>query len=203
MRLKMIGIVDYGVGNYTSVQRAFQSLGYKCRASNDPNLLSESDIIVLPGVGAYPSAVSSLHNSDLFEFLRERAIKGHPILGLCLGMQLLANESLEFGKTEGLGLIPGQVVPLDSDQWHIGWNTLEVIDGDNLLLPISGESFYFNHSFIFDTSSEYRICMSRMEQSFTVGVRKANVVGLQFHPEKSQTAGRNLLKNLVEGLAGA
>ena len=203
MRLKMIGIVDYGVGNYTSVQRAFQSLGYKCRASNDSVVLSDSDIIVLPGVGAYPAAVSSLRSSDLFEFLRERAIKGHPILGLCLGMQLLANESLEYGKTEGLGLIPGQVVPLDSAQWHIGWNTLKVLNGDNLLLPSQGESVYFNHSFIFKTPSEYQICTASMEQSFTVGVRKANVVGLQFHPEKSQTAGLNLLKNLVEGLVGA
>ena len=199
----MIGIVDYGVGNYTSIQQAFQSLGYRCHPSNNPELLCDSDIIVLPGVGAYSAAVTSLHNSDLFEFLRERAAKGHPILGLCLGMQLLGNESREHGNTEGLGLIPGQVVPLDSAQWHIGWNTLEVMNGDNLLLPSNGESVYFNHSFILNTPSEYRICVARMEQSFTVGVRKDNVVGLQFHPEKSQTAGRNLLKNLVEGLTSA
>jgi len=136
---KSIGIVDYGVGNHTSVQRAFQALNYRCRTSSDPELLAENDLIVLPGVGAYPAAMSALHTRGLVEFLREQARGGQPMIGLCLGMQLLADESLEHGITAGLGLIPGQVVSLEPAHWHIGWNTIEVMNADKLLLPSDGE----------------------------------------------------------------
>jgi imidazole glycerol phosphate synthase glutamine amidotransferase subunit len=200
---KTIGIVDYGVGNHASVQRAFQALDYRCRISRDPEILAGSDLIVLPGVGAYPAAMSSLGECGLVEFLRERARRSHPMIGLCLGMQLLADESLEHGTTAGLGLIPGQVVPLEPARWHIGWNSVEVVNGDKLLLPSDGESVYFNHSFVFNAPQEYQVCVSRLDQPFVVGVRRGNVVGLQFHPEKSQRAGRIMLKNLVEGLTCA
>lgn len=203
MNRKTIAIVDYSVGNHASVQRAFQALDYRCRTSHDQEVLAEADLIVLPGVGAYPAAMSALHSSGLVEFLKERARSGQPIIGLCLGMQLLADESLEHGVTAGLGLIPGQVVPLVSVQWHIGWNTIEVINDDHLLQPSDGESVYFNHSYVFQAPKEYQICLSRLEAPFAVGVRRGNVVGLQFHPEKSQSAGQTMLKNLVEGLTCA
>lgn len=203
MSRKTICIVDYGVGNHTSVQRAFQALDYRCRTSSDPESLADSDLIVLPGVGAYPAAMSALHTRGLVEFLREQARGGQPMIGLCLGMQLLADESLEHGTTAGLGLIPGQVVPLESAQWHIGWNTIEVMNADKLLLPSDGESVYFNHSYVFNAPREYQMCVARLDQPFPVGVRRGNVVGLQFHPEKSQLAGRVMLKNLVEGLTRA
>lgn len=203
MSRKTIGIVDYGVGNHTSVQRTFQALDYRCRTSYDPEVLIESDLIVLPGVGAYPTAMAALHTRGLVEFLRERAFGGHPMIGLCLGMQLLADESLEHGTTAGLGLIPGRVIPLSPVHWHIGWNTIEVINEDELLLPSDGASLYFNHSYIFNAPREYQVCLARLGKPFPVGVRRGNVVGLQFHPEKSQLAGRILLRNVVEGLTCA
>ena len=203
MSRKTIGIVDYDVGNHASVLRAFQSLNYRCRVSRDPELLAQSDLLVLPGVGAYPAAMRALHACGLVEFLRERAHDGQPLLGLCLGMQLLADKSLEHGVTAGIGLIPGQVVPLKSARWHIGWNTIEVVNGDKLLMPSDGEFMYFNHSYVFEAPSEYQVCVARLNLPFPVGVRRSNVVGLQFHPEKSQRAGLTLLKNLVEGLTHA
>ena len=118
-------------------------------------------------------------------------------------MQLLADVSYEHGVTAGLGLIPGEVVPLITVPWHIGWNTIEVLNGDDLLAPSDRQSFYFNHSYVFRAPEEYQTCVSRLDQSFTVGVRRGKVVGLQFHPEKSQSVGRAMLKNLVEGLTRA
>jgi imidazole glycerol phosphate synthase glutamine amidotransferase subunit len=200
---KVIGIVEYGVGNHTSVERAFKKLEYRCRTSCDTKTLAHSDLIVLPGVGAYPAAMAALQTRGLVEFLREWAISGQPMIGLCLGMQLLADSSLEHGTTTGLRVIPGQVVPLNPAQWHIGWNTIEVMNNDELLLPSDGESFYFNHSFTFKAPVEYQVSVARMNQPITVGVRIGNVVGLQFHPEKSQRAGSTMLKNLVEGLTCA
>lgn len=203
MSRKTIGIVDYGVGNQSSVKHAFQALGYRCHTSSDPEVLATSDVIILPGVGAYPAAMSALYARDLVGFLRDSARNSKPIIGLCLGMQLLADESLEHGTTEGLGLIPGQIAPLDLASWHIGWNTIEVIKADKLLLPSDGESVYFNHSYVFNAPLEYQVCIARLNQPFPVGVRRGNVIGLQFHPEKSQLAGRVMMKNLVEGLTGA
>jgi glutamine amidotransferase len=200
---KTIGIVDYGVGNQSSVKHAFQALGYRCHTSSDRDVLAASDVIILPGVGAYPAAMSALHSRDLVGFLRDCARNSKPIIGLCLGMQLLADASLEHGTTEGLGLIPGQIVPLNLARWHIGWNTIEVINSYKLLLPSDGESVYFNHSYVFNAPLEYQVCIARLNQSFPVGVRRGNVIGLQFHPEKSQLAGRVMMKNLVEGLTGA
>jgi glutamine amidotransferase len=203
MSRKTIGIVDYGVGNHTSVQRAFHYLNYRCRTSCDPKSLANSDIIVLPGVGAYPAAMAALRTRCLIEFLRERARIGQPMIGFCLGMQLLADESLEHGITQGLGLIPGKVVPLLQPKWHIGWNTIQVMSADRLLLASDGESVYFNHSYVFNAPKQYQICVARVDQPIPVGVRRGNVVGLQFHPEKSQRAGRIILRNLVEGLTCA
>lgn len=200
---KTVGIVDYGVGNHTSVLRTFHELGYRCRVSSQFEILAASDVLVLPGVGAYPAAMSALHERALTEPLQNLARNGKPIIGLCLGMQLLADESLEHGVTAGLGLIPGVVVPLESARWHIGWNTIEVVNSDDLFQPHDGEAFYFNHSHVFSAPEEYQVAVSRLDQPFTVGVRRGNVVGLQFHPEKSQTAGRTMLRNMVERLTRA
>ncbi len=200
---KTIGIVDYGVGNLSSVAHAFRSLDYRCRVSSDRQALDECDMIILPGVGAFPTAMSALHACDLAEWVKETARSGRAMLGLCLGMQLLADSSLENGLTAGLGIIPGQVVPLGTGRWHVGWNSIEVPKAQDLLMPSDGKSFYFNHSFFFDAPGEYLLCRSRLDKAFTVGVRRGNVVGLQFHPEKSQDAGRKLLRALVEGLTHA
>ena len=203
MSRRTIGIVDYGVGNHASVWRALQALDYRCRISMDYELLSSCDLLVLPGVGAFPSAMAALFERDLVDFLRDQARAGKPMLGLCLGMQLLADCSLEHGVTAGLGIIPGKVVPLVSEPWHIGWNTVEVVNDEKLLMPSDGQSVYFNHSYVFDAPPEYQVCLSRLGAPITVGVRRANVMGLQFHPEKSQDTGRKMLKNVVDGLCDA
>ncbi len=203
MSQKIISIIDYGVGNHTSVSQSFKALGYRCRISSDLQVLAQSDVIVLPGVGAFPNAMTALHARGLVEFLRERSCSGKAIIGLCLGMQLLADESTEHGVTAGLGLIPGKVEALEPAHYHIGWNAIEVLNEDKLLLPSNGELVYFNHSYIFNSPREYQLCTSRLKHSFVAGVRRRNVVGLQFHPEKSQAVGRKMLQNLVEGLTCA
>ena len=204
MNRKTVAIVDYGVGNHTSVLRTFQALGHRCRVTNDREILAAADVLVLPGVGAFPAAMSALHQHGLANFLCELARQGKPFIGLCLGMQLLADESLEYGTTAGLGLIPGTVHPLRGMDRHIGWNSLEIVQPDPLLTPSDGESFYFNHSLVFDVPTAYQSAISRAYGSdFTVSVRRGNVVGLQFHPEKSQAAGKQLLSCLVEGLGHA
>ena len=200
MMRKKICILDYGVGNYNSVKNAFLGLDFPCFITSDLNHLSSSDLIILPGVGSFPAAMSALHSLGLVEFLRDIAHSGHPMLGLCLGMQLFADESLENGVTSGLSLIPGKVVPLGGGDFHIGWNTIKVVGNDCLLLPSDGNHFYFNHSLEFKTSIEYQLCVSNVSHPCVTGVRHKNVVGLQFHPEKSQDCGRVLLKHVVKKL---
>lgn len=200
MKRRTIGIVDYGIGNHTSVWRALHSLDYRCRISSDPEVLSESDVLLLPGVGAFGPAMAALHRHGLVTYLQDRARLGQPLVGICLGMQLLADSSLENGLTAGLALVPGQVTPFPRSCWHIGWNTIEVLGDDPILRQSDGKSVYFNHSYVFDAPEPYRICLSRLDEPFVVGVRRGNLIGLQFHPEKSQAAGRELLRNIVEGL---
>ncbi len=204
MKRKTIAVVDYGLGNHTSVLRTFQVLGHSCRITRDKEILTAADVLVLPGVGAFPAAMSALHQDGLADFLRELARQDKPFIGLCLGMQLLADESHEQGRTIGLGLIPGTVRPLLGMNWHIGWNSIEAVREDQLMAPSDGESFYFNHSFIFDVSADYQTAICRAgESSFTAAVRCGKVVGLQFHPEKSQHAGKQLLSRLLVGLGHA
>jgi glutamine amidotransferase len=203
MMRRTIGVIDYGVGNHASVERAFEALGYRCRVSHHRQTLDSCDLLVLPGVGAFPVAMTALERNGLADFLRKEVRDGRPLIGLCLGMQLLADESLEHGVTSGLGLIPGRVVPLPGNQWHIGWNSIEVTGDDPLLSHSDGQSVYFNHSYEFDAKPEYRVSVSWLGRSVVAAVRRGLVVGLQFHPEKSQSAGRVMLKNLVEGLVNA
>lgn len=200
MKRRTIGIVDYGVGNHASVWRALNGLGYRCRVSADFDVLNETDLLVLPGVGAFGAAMAELHRHNLVGYLREQSRLGKPIIGLCLGMQLLADASVEHGLTAGLGLIPGQVVPFDQARWHIGWNSIETVGDDPIFRPSDRKSMYFNHSYVFEAPVEFQACLARLERPFPVAVRRANMVGLQFHPEKSQSAGRTLLSNVIEGL---
>ena len=195
-----VGIVDYGVGNLASVWRALHQLGYRARISNDPAVLSATDLLLLPGVGAYPAAMDALNAQGLTQYLREQARSGRPIVGICLGMQLLSDSSTEFRLTAGLGLIPGLVVPLPDAGWHIGWNTIEVVNDDALLAPSNGQSFYFNHSYVFEAPPVYQASVARLQSPFPIAVHNQNVLGLQFHPEKSQDAGRRLLRNVINGM---
>lgn len=195
-----VGIVDYGIGNLSSVWHALRALEFRCRVSNNPRVLDAADILLLPGVGAFPVAMAALHQLGLVDYLRTQAAAGRPVVGICLGMQLLVNSSREFRITEGLGLIPGQALALNTDRWHIGWNAIETITRDPLFEPSHGKSFYFNHSYAVDVAPRYRICIARLGTPVTAVIRERNVVGVQFHPEKSQAAGRELLRNVVMGL---
>jgi glutamine amidotransferase len=201
-----IGIVDYGVGNIAAVLHALNAMGYKCRIAAMDETLANTDLLLLPGVGAFPAAMHALQVSGLVDFICQHALDGKPLIGICLGMQLLAESSCELGHTTGLGLIPGKVVELEQSRWHIGWNNIEVVNEDPLLVNYDGQNMYFNHSYVFNTPLEYQVAVARFDETsdpFTVGVRRNNVVGLQFHPEKSQRAGRNLLFSVIEGLCRA
>lgn len=205
MKRRTLAVVDYGAGNLASVTRALTGLGHRCRSTRDPAALAAADAVVLPGVGAFPAAMQALRQHGLADALRERAAQGQPLIGICLGMQLLADESLEQTPTAGLGLIPGRVRPLGRPAWHIGWNAIEVADDEPLLAASQGGALYFNHSFVFDTPQPYRRALAWADAvtPLTAAVRRANVVGLQFHPEKSQAEGRRLLSHVIEGLCHA
>lgn len=198
-----VGIVDYGMGNHASVIHSLRELDFRVRLSDVPEVLDTTDALVLPGVGAFPAAMQALHERGLVSYLQQQARIQRPIVGICLGMQLLTSASHEFKYTAGLNLIPGEVVPLTGAKWHIGWNTLECVNNDPLIQRSDGQAFYFNHSFCYKGPSEYQLALSRHPGPIAAVIKRNNSVGMQFHPEKSQTAGKMLLKNIIICLAHA
>jgi glutamine amidotransferase len=198
-----VGLIDYGMGNHASVTHCLRDLGCRVRMSSDVDVLSSTDVLLLPGVGAFPAAMQELVRRDLASYINDQARAQKPIVGICLGMQLLVSASCEHEYTAGLDLIPGHILPFESGGWHIGWNTLECSRPDPLLLPSDGQAFYFNHSFRYDGPDEYQMAKTRHQEPFAAIIRRGSVVGLQFHPEKSQGAGKALLRNLITGLAHA
>lgn len=206
MKRLTIGIVDYDTGNLASVKQSLQSMGYRSRIARDQETLDLTDLLLLPGVGAFPAAMRSLHAHGLAQYLIEKARQGKPVIGICLGMQLLADCSHEIELTSGLGLIPGEVIPLPDADWHIGWNSIEMQTADPMFTCGDGRAVYFNHSYAVHCPQEYRVGVTRINHTsdpFVVATRRNNVVGLQFHPEKSQAAGRALLASVIEGLCHA
>ena len=200
MKPPTIGIVDYGVGNLASVWHALHALQLRCRVSSDPAVLDRTDMLLLPGVGAFPAAMEALHRHGLVDYLQTRAKSGRPVVGICLGMQLLADSSTEHRSTAGLGLIPGEVRALNSGGWHIGWNSITTAQEDPMFGALEGQSVYFNHSYAVDVAPEHRLCMAQSPTEPVCAVmRRGNVVGIQFHPEKSQAAGREVLRRVVRG----
>jgi len=196
----MVGIVDYGVGNHTSVLRCVRQLGFRARISSQLNQLDQADVLLLPGVGAFPTAMERLHATGLASYLQRAAQLGRPLIGICLGMQLLAESSTEFRLTPGLGLIPGAVKSIGEPHWHIGWNSLEVAEGQLLLHASDGEVMYFNHSYAFQGPEDFVVARCRVREgceSLVAVIRRGSVWGLQFHPEKSQGPGLELLERLI------
>ncbi len=203
MSIITIGIVDYGMGNHASVAHSLRDIGFRVRISKEPAELDLVDALVLPGVGGFPAGMSALYERGLVTYLQEQARLQRPIAGICLGMQLLASASHEHEYTAGLDLIPGEIVPFADHGWHIGWNTLECVGNNPLLTASDGQAFYFNHSFHYQGPAEYQVAVARHPSAFAAAIRRGSVVGVQFHPEKSQAAGKELLKNLITGLVYA
>ena len=203
MKKLIIGILDYGAGNCNSVRNIVFTLGYRSRLISRPEDFVGIDLLLIPGVGAFPLAMKALNELGLITPIRESAHRGLPIIGICLGMQLLADASHELGITQGLELIPGEIKPIVEPKWHIGWNSLEVVQPDTISLLSDGDSFYFNHSYEFILPKEYIVGLSRVTRPVVAIVRKRNIVGFQFHPEKSQIAGMRLIDRAIKELVNA
>lgn len=202
----MIVLVDYGMGNLKSVGNALECVGAKVKVTSSPEEISMADGIIIPGVGAYADGMKNLSELGIVDVLKKEVLQNKkPYLGICLGMQFLADIGFECGKTKGLGFVPGSVVRLNPSEGkrfkipHMGWNNLKIIQpcpifdglGDN---PV----FYFVHSYHFEAVNEYISAVSYHGQNVTAAIWKENIFGVQFHPEKSQGMGLKLLENFYK-----
>ena len=198
----MIGIIDYGVGNLFSLRSSFAAIGAEAFVSGDPAELARADRLVLPGVGAFGDAAEKLRRSGLDAFVKEQAAAGKPLLGICLGMQLLFEKSYEYGEHEGLGLLKGQVVgmagklPADLKIPHMGWNALSLTKPARLLED--GSYVYFVHSFYAENCDASLAAVTDYGIPITAAVEQGNIFGCQFHPEKSGNVGLEILKKFCE-----
>ncbi len=203
----MIVIIDYGMGNLFSIQSAIRYLGAESVVTSDPNTISKADRIILPGVGSFYKAMGNLHAADLVEVLRETVISRQiPILGICLGMQLLGLSSTEDGFSEGLGLIEFPVEHFDDRKSeglkipHVGFNTVSVMQTSKIFMGLDAQvDFYFTHSYRMKfTDLPYVAGICRHGEPFIAAFEKEHICGTQFHPEKSQTNGLFLLRNFIK-----
>lgn len=202
----MITVVDYGAGNIGSVLNMIRKVGGQAVASGQSDELLKAEKILLPGVGSFDNAMSRLKNLALIEVFQERAEAGVPFFGICLGMQLLSNNS-EEGTLPGLGLIPGSVrrFKFDAEQAHLkiphmGWNRAEPLREHSLCKGLENDArFYFVHSYFYECENpEHVLFKSTYGSDFASGIQRENVMGVQFHPEKSHRYGMQLLKNFIE-----
>ena len=198
----MITIIDIGISNIKSITRGFVTQDYQVRVTSDPADVRLADSLVLPGVGAFPKAMEILRSRGLVEAIREHAGCGKPLIGICLGMQLLFTDSSEHEHTEGLGLIPGHVVRFPSDRPvpHMGWNSVDQARESILFRGIRNPSdFYFVHSYYTEPDNEEHVVgVSEHFGKFAAAVQKDSIYGTQFHPEKSQNNGLTLLSNFAQ-----
>lgn len=203
----MVAIVDYGVGNLFSLKSSFAFIGQDAVVTGDAEAIKKADRIILPGVGAFADAAKKLYDSGLAEVIKETAHDGKPLLGICLGMQLLFDRSFEYGEHKGLGLIKGDVLPIadkvtsDYKIPHIGWNALK-FKGEKVS-PLfkyinEGDCVYFVHSFYGANCDESLIATAEYGIDVAAAVNSGNVYGTQFHPEKSGDVGMNILRAFCE-----
>lgn len=198
----MIAIVDYGVGNLFSLQSSLKMIGADVIVSREAETLRQADKLILPGVGAFGDAICQLHKSGLFEVILSEAQQGKPLLGICLGMQMLFEKSYEYGEHEGLGLLKGQVVsmehriPAGLKIPHIGWNSLCFKQKDHPLFRYiqEGDCVYFVHSYYAQNCEDSLLATAEYGIELTAAVAQGNVMGCQFHPEKSGAVGLKILK---------
>ena len=201
----MIAIIDYGVGNLFSLKSSLKKIGVESCVSADPEVLRQADKLILPGVGAFADAAQKLRQSELDKVVKEQTALGKPLLGICLGMQMLFDKSYEYGEHEGLGLIPGQVVgmagviPAELKIPHIGWNELQITKPSKLFAYVKPDDYvYFVHSFYATNCDEAVIATTEYGAKLTAAVEKDNIYGCQFHPEKSGSVGLGILKAFSE-----
>lgn len=201
----MIAIIDYGVGNLFSLEHSFMAVGAKATVTGDPNAILLADHIVLPGVGAFGDAAKKLRKTGLDAVLRRSVDAGTPVMGICLGMQLLLDVSYEFGEHEGLGLIPGEVrpisevIPADLKIPHIGWNALQIVRPHPVFKSVRpGDCVYFVHSYYGAKCESSVVATAEYGAPLTAAIAKGNVCGCQFHPEKSGDVGLGILKAFCE-----
>ncbi len=198
----MVGIIDYGVGNLFSLRSSFAAIGVEAFVSGDAGELAKADRLILPGVGAFGDAAEKLRATGLDAFVREQAAAGKPLMGICLGMQLLFEKSYEYGEHFGLGLLKGQVVgmsgrlPEGLKIPHMGWNALK-LEKDAKLLE-EGSYVYFVHSFYAENCEDSIAAVTDYGIPITAAVEKGNIFGCQFHPEKSGNVGLAILKAFCE-----
>lgn len=194
----MIAIIDYGSGNLRSIANAFRRIGADARVTSDPQILAAADALVLPGVGAFGSAMAKLE--DLRETLLGNIRDGKPFLGICLGLQVLLSESQESPGVQGLDLIPGRVIriPPGNKVPHMGWNQLVIVKDSKLLEGAEDEYFYFVHSYYAEPSNDVVVARTDYGVEMTAAIESDNIHATQFHPEKSGEAGLDVLRNFVE-----
>ena len=198
----MVGIIDYGVGNLFSLRSSFAAIGVEAFVSGDASELAKADRLILPGVGAFGDAAQKLRDSGLDTFVKEQAASGKPLMGICLGMQLLFEKSFEYGEHAGLGLLKGQVVgmsgrlPEGLKIPHMGWNALRCTKPAKLLEE--GSFVYFVHSFYAENCEDSVAAVTDYGIPITAAVEQGNIFGCQFHPEKSGTVGLAILKAFTQ-----
>ena len=201
----MIAIVDYGVGNLFSLRSSLHSLGLDAAVTADPKAIRNADRVILPGVGAFGDAIDKLRSADLEEIVLEQAATGKPLMGICLGMQLLFDKGYEFGEHDGLGLLRGSVIPMQGTIPaglkipQMGWNALIQKRSHPLLKNVKeGDCVYFVHSFYAADCEDSLVATTEYGKELTALVAKENVMGCQFHPEKSGPVGLSILKAFAE-----
>ncbi|MBQ8027881.1 MAG: imidazole glycerol phosphate synthase subunit HisH [Clostridia bacterium] len=202
----MIAVVDYGVGNLFSLTCSLKTVGADIVVTGDKEAVLKADKIILPGVGAFSDAVKKLRNSGLDKIIIERAKSGVPLMGICLGMQMLFEKSYEYGEHEGLGLLKGQVVsmegrlPSELKIPHIGWNALHFTENETDLFKYIEENdcVYFVHSFYAENCEDSVVATAEYGKELTAAVQLKNIYGCQFHPEKSGDVGLKILKAFCE-----
>lgn len=204
--MKKVTIIDYGLSNLLSVQHAFAHFGAETLVTGKAEDVLAADALVLPGVGAFKDGMAGLEKLGLIEPIRQKAAAGTPLLGICLGMQLLFEKSYEYGEHEGLGFVKGEVCPLEPDLAdkslkvpQIGWNALHIVKDDPLFQYIrEGEYVYYVHSYYGKNCAESTLAVSDYSIPVTGAVRAGRVYGTQFHPEKSGDTGLRILKAFAE-----
>ena len=201
----MIAIIDYGVGNLFSLKSSFAAIGQEAVVTADPAVIHEADRLILPGVGAFGDAAQKLRDTGMADVVKREAASGKPIMGICLGMQLLFDKSYEYGEHEGLGLIRGEVRPISEvidpglKILHIGWNALIFKKPTRLFRYIKeGDCVYFVHSYYAAGCAESTTATAEYSAELTASVENGNVIGCQFHPEKSGDVGLNILRAFCE-----